>query len=295
MRIGAHLSISRGLGEMAREAVTLGCEAVQVFSRSPRGGKARPLAGDELTEMKGVFEEAGIRPLVVHVPYFLNLASDDEHTYSYTTSVLVEDMERAGKMGAEFLVTHLGHRPARDDGRGLETALDRVARAIQTALKENPGVDVRLLLENTAGQSREIGCSLEEVAAVFARVGRPDRTGICVDTCHAFAAGYDLRDERAVDDFIEQFNRAIGIEHLYAMHLNDAMHPLGSRRDRHQHIGHGHIGLTGFSAILNHPMLKHLPGVIETPVDSEESNARNLSILRTLRTKDRDTAGDVKA
>ena len=276
MRIGAHLSISRGFAAMAAAAAGLECEVVQVFSRSPRGGKAKPLAQQDVDMMKATLQEADIRPLVVHLPYFVNLASDDPQVYSYSCEVLSEDLQRANALEAGFLVTHPGHRPP-----DSEAGLERIAAAVRSACERNEG-ETRVLIENTSGQGREMGERLEEVARILDLTGSKSRTGVCVDTCHAFAAGYDLRTAEAVDDFVGEIERTLGMERLLFMHLNDSVKGLGSKRDRHEHIGRGMIGLGGFREILNHPRLHHLAAVIETPVDDAESNARNLETLRGL-------------
>lgn len=277
MRIGAHISISGGFAAMARQATALGCEAVQVFSRSPRGGKARPLAGHDVEIMRRLLQEAGVRPLVVHVPYFVNLASDDPETYAYSCEVLAEDLQRACTLGADYLVTHPGHMPA--DG---DAGMERVASAVRDACLRADG-GTRVLIENTSGQGREIGDRLEDIVRILDLTGLQERTGACVDTCHAFAAGYDLRTAPVVDDFVAGIDRALGLERLFFIHLNDSVHGLGSRRDRHEHIGRGKIGVEGFRALLRHPRLRGLAGVIETPVDDEDSNGRNLETLRNLR------------
>ncbi|MGE5541572.1 MAG: deoxyribonuclease IV [Bacillota bacterium] len=277
VRIGAHISISGGFAAMAREAVALGCEAVQVFSRSPRGGKARPLDGRDVEIMTRVLQEAGVRPLVVHVPYFINLASNDPDKYLYSRQVLAEDLERACTLRADYLVTHPGHRPS--DG---DAGMERVAAAVRDACLKAEG-GTRVLIENTSGQGREMGDRLEDIARILDLSGLRERTGLCVDTCHAFAAGYDLRSAQAVDDFVAGIDRALGLERLFFIHINDSVYDLGSRRDRHEHIGCGKIGTEGFQALLRHPRLGGLAGVIETPVDDKESNGRNLDSLRSLR------------
>lgn len=277
MRIGAHLSIAGGFAAVSKEAVKLGCEAVQVFSRSPRGGRAKPLVERDVETMKSTLQEAGIRPLAVHLPYFVNLASDNPSTYSYSCEVLDEDLQRAALLGAAFLVTHPGHRPT--DG---DAGLERVASAVRAAC-ERAGGETRVLIENTSGQGKELGNRLAEVARILELIGLPERTGACIDTCHSFAAGYDVRSQDALDEFVGRIDRELGLDRIFFMHFNDSVYDLGSHRDRHEHIGQGKIGLEGFGAVLNHPRLQHLPGVIETPVDDEESNPRNLETLRRLR------------
>ncbi|MCR4398361.1 MAG: deoxyribonuclease IV [Firmicutes bacterium] len=277
MKLGAHVSIGRGFAAAAAEAVALGCEAMQVFSRSPRGGKAKPIAEEDVSLMKGSLESAGIRPLAVHVPYYVNLCSPDPRTYEYSVQVLLEDVERAAALGASFLVVHPGHGDA-----GESSGLQRLATALRRACLSAAGGE-RILIENTSGQGHEVGADLDEVARILEMVGVPDRTGVCIDTCHALAWGYDLGSDRAVSEFVREIDRAVGLHRVFLVHLNDSKWAMGSRRDRHEHIGRGAIGLAGFKAIVNHEAFRGLPGVIETPVEDDRSNAANLEVLRGLR------------
>ncbi len=264
---------------MARNAAQIGCEAVQVFSRSPRGGKARELPETEVSEMKAVLAKNGIEPLVVHAPYFLNLASFDEAKRASSVDLLVEECMRAHLLGARFVVVHLGHRHQSEETP--EPALLRSGRSIKQSLEECPD-SVTVLLENTAGQGKEIGWAFEDLAALMKDLPE-DKTGVCLDTCHAFGAGYDLSNPQGIEDSLEAFDRCIGLSRLRLLHLNDSKGALGCRVDRHAHIGHGNIGLEGFKALLNNPALPPgLAGILETPVDSPSSHRDNIGVIKSI-------------
>jgi len=281
LRIGIHVSIAGGMEKMAWTAASLGCEAVQIFSRSPRGGKAKPIPPAEAEAARAALAKEGIRPLVVHVPYFLNLASSDSEKRKYSVEVLVEDLERTETLGGEFLVTHVGHKDP-DEEAESPGALARVLGSIEEALSCYRG-PVRLLLENTAGQGQEIGSSFEAISALI-RSSPEGRVGACLDTCHAFAAGYDLRGESGVHQILTTFDRIIGIDLLFAIHINDSKGGLGSRIDRHEHIGMGHLGEDTFRALVNNPILPgDLPGLLETPRDVPEDDLRNINALKGFR------------
>lgn len=266
---------------MARKAIDLRCETVQIFSRSPRGGKARELAAEDVGDMRDIFGRSHIEPLVIHAPYFLNLASSEDDKRQYSVDVLVEDLMRADTLGARFLVTHVGHRDPGENSHAPQ-ALARSALSINEALTRYSG-PVKLLLENTAGQGREIGTSFEAMASLF-RVLPESRVGACLDTCHAFAAGYDLSGYEGVACVVSQFDSCIGLENLELIHLNDSKGDLGSHVDRHHHIGQGHIGMEGFAALLNNPKLPpELPGILETPTDSPSADRDNIELLKSLR------------
>ena len=279
MKLGAHLSIAKGWRALVVRAVDLGCETVQVFSRSPRGGKPRPLNGPEMKSFRSLCKEANISPLCVHVPYFVNLGAEKDDTWEYSVSTLQLDLERARDLGAAFVVTHLGRYK-----KDREEALARSVAALRVVLEaELP--DVKLLLEVSSGQGRELGSTLEELAYV-ARHADPDgRLGFCLDTAHLHAAGYDIVSESGLERFVENVEDTLGLESLELVHLNDAVYPRGSKRDRHAGIGEGTIGREGFRRFINHPCLSHLPGVLETPASGDEDHRRNLVILRELTKK----------
>jgi len=276
MRFGIHVSIGGGLAKAAQELAGLGGNACQMFSRSPRGGKAKKLDPQEVLIFRQLCAGHDIDPVVVHIPYVLNLAAADPEMHAYAADMVREDMVRANLLGARYLVLHMGsHR-----GAGEEKGLAQVVLALREVLRDYAGETV-LLLENTAGGGSEVGYSFEHLAAVLAGIGHA-KTGICFDTCHGFAAGYDLAGEKAVDATIESLEKTVGLKRLKLIHANDAMFPLGSKKDRHAHIGQGYIGETGFRALLHHPALAEVPFVLETPVNEQGDYASNLQALRRL-------------
>ena len=266
---------------MAWTAASLGCEAVQVFSRSPRGGKAKPLNPSDVAAAKAVMEEKGIWPLVVHVPYFLNLASKDPSKQGYSVETLVEDLHRTETLGGKYLVTHIGHKE-KDEPPESPDALARVLASIEQALAQYNG-PVRLLLENTAGMGQEIGSSFEALAALI-RCLPGDRVGTCLDTAHAFGAGYDVRGEEGIWEVLTTFDKTVGLSNLFAMHLNDCKGELGGHLDRHEHLGRGKIGIETFQSLVNATILPDdLPGLLETPVDEPGDDLLNVKTIKNLR------------
>lgn len=283
MKFGVHLSIQGGMGKMAQAAIELGCETVQIFSRSPRGGKAKRLVPDDVAKMRQLFHEHQIRPLIIHAPYFVNLASTEFSKRNYSIEVLAEDLFRAETLGAEFVVTHIGHK-SKDEPPNAEEALFRVVDSLKKILAMYTG-PVKLLLENTAGQGQEIGSTFEALGTLIDELPR-NRVGTCFDTCHAFGQGYDLSKPGAVPQTLSLFDRHVGFDTLEVIHLNDSKNSLGSHRDRHHHIGQGEIGLEGFRVLINSPQLKSdIPGIMETPSDSPTADEDNLSTVKGLRTR----------
>jgi len=264
VRIGAHMSISGGLAKMARRAAASGCQAIQIFSRSPRGGKARRLPAAEVSEMKNILGEADIRPLVVHTPYTMNLATRKEEMRDYTVDLLAADMRRASELGATYLVTHVGSHGTGSREQGLRWAAENIQRALDRA-----GVSgVTLLLENTAGAGTELGSTLDELLQLAELVnGHP--VGLCIDTCHAFAAGWDLTRPKGVRELLAQTDL------IRLIHVNDSRYPLGSRRDRHANIGEGHMGMEFFLQLLE--ASGQLPLILETPA---KGRLKDLELLR---------------
>jgi len=218
-----------------------------------------------------------ISPVFVHLPYLPNLASDQKELYAKSIDSLCEDLRRAAVLNIPFLIIHVGNRGSLSE----KEAVSRVIKGINTSLQ---AVDnqVMILLENTAGQGTEIGFTFSQLRQMFSGVEDKGRIGICLDTAHAFAAGYDFSSQKGLDAALSEFDRLIGIQHLHLIHLNDAKAPLGSRADRHWHIGEGYIGLKGFRHIVNHPLLEHLPGIMETPRTDLKDDLRNMTVIRGL-------------
>lgn len=276
MRLGIHTSIGGGFEKAVKHLVELECNACQMFSRSPRGGKARVLGEKEVEIFRTLCKKHDIDPVVVHIPYVLNLATSDPAMHDYAVSMVKEDLERANLLGASFLVLHMGsHR-----GEGIETGLSQVAKALESALQDYEG-ETTLLLENTSGAGKEVGYTFEHLKWVLDELNTT-KTGICFDTCHGFAAGYDLTNKEKVKETFEKLDSLIGISNLKLIHANDSMFPIGSTRDRHAHIGQGYIGEEGFKGILTHPDLRNMTFILETPIDEKGGWKENLAAMRRL-------------
>jgi len=259
-----------------REAAALGCETLQIFTQSPRGWRTRVYEPTEFSDFRRERERLGLGPVVVHSPYLPNLCTSDAALYARSVRALREDLDRCEKLGAEYLVLHPGaYSPSADYNRGVErlsSALDAVLGAA--------GEGTRLLVENMAGGGRRIGSSFREIADIFSNVRHRSRLGVCFDTCHALAAGYDLTSASGIEKTFEEFDRALGLKQIRAFHVNDSKTLRGSRRDIHQHIGRGIIGVEGFRRIFSRRIFFGLPLILETPKDSPRADRRNLRVLR---------------
>lgn len=287
MRFGFHISIAGGFSKVRSRAEQLGCETVQLFTRSPRSFRAQPLDPKEVEQFKKDIRESDISPVFVHSPYLVNLAAADRRRADMTREIVVSDAERCALLGVGFLIVHIGRATGsrgalrRSRGESDEPALSVVAENVDRALASFPK-GVMLLLENTAGMGSEVGFTFEQIAAVLERISHRDRVGVVLDTAHAFAAGYELRTRAGLDETIRKFDKLVGLSRLYLLHLNDAQAGLGSRIDRHWHIGKGEIGLDGFREIVNHPLLSHLPGIMETPRKSPHDDLANMETIRSI-------------
>jgi deoxyribonuclease-4 len=277
MRFGFHISIAGGFSKIVDRAKVRGCETIQFFSRNPRGWKYGPLDQEQVKPFRVSVQSSGLSPIFVHLPYLPNIASQKSRFYERSIDSISTDLERAEQLGAHYLIIHIGHRGESSE----EEAIEAVAYGIDQAFQRVKN-SVVLLLENTAGQGSEIGSSFEQIQKIIARVGEGNRMGVCLDTAHAFEAGYDLSGKEGIDRMIQSFDRTIGLKRLRLLHLNDSKTPLGSRKDRHWHIGEGYIGLEGFRSLINHPLLSHLPGIMETPRNDTVEDLRNMKVIRSL-------------
>ena len=257
--IGCHLSIAKGFAAAARDAVSIGANTFQFFTRNPRGGKAKAIDPADMAAFRSIASEQGITRVLAHAPYTLNPASAKERTRVFAREVLADDLLRMEQIPGQLYNMH----PGSHVGQGPEAGIDLIAEAINSAL--DPAQTTTLLLETMAGKGTEIGRSFEELRGIIERVELQDHVGVCLDTCHVWDAGYDLAH---LDDVLEQFDRVLGIERLRAIHLNDSKNPLASHKDRHEQIGKGRIGLGSLMAVVMHPQLKNLPFFLETPHDS---------------------------
>ncbi|HXY82332.1 MAG TPA: deoxyribonuclease IV, partial [Candidatus Saccharimonadales bacterium] len=261
VRVGMHVSISGRVDQAPERAKELGCDTFQMFTRNPRGWRFSKLKSDEVAEFRRKANEFGFIPVVTHMPYLPNLSSPRKIIYNKSVKSLSAEMERCADLAIPYVVTHLGSHL----GKGVEIGLERIISAVNTAISENVSNEVMLLLENTAGTKNSMGSSFEDVKKILDGIEQKNRVGLCFDTAHAFAAGYDLRTIEAVDETLRRFDRVLGIDRLKVIHLNDSKGELGSGRDRHEHIGLGYIGENGFSSFLKHQSVKDLPIILETP------------------------------
>ncbi len=280
MRFGAHVSIAGGLPNAPLNAARIGCETFQFFSRSPRGGTPPPLTKKVITEFKANCQEHGFVNYYIHTPYYINFASTNNRIKYGSIKVVREELERGELLGVRATMTHLGSAKDIDDKEIVTT----VAAALVEVLKGYKGKN-QFLLEIAAGAGRIIGSSFAEIAAIIKQVEKKvkHKVGVCFDTAHAFASGYDLRSRSALDKTLRQFADEIGRDRLVVIHGNDSLVGLGERKDRHANIGKGKIGKEGFKALVNHPWLKDLDLILETPWSSERTIKDDLRILKELR------------
>jgi deoxyribonuclease IV len=276
VKVGVHISIAGSLDRAVDRARAAGCDVFQMFSRSPRGWGFAPLSDETRNAFTGNIRSSGIIP-VDHMPYLPNLASPKPEIYEKSIAALSAELDRCGQLDIPFLVTHLGHHL----GDGIAGGRSRVIGAINTALEKSKN-NVILLLENTAGEKNSVGSSFEHIRGIMDGLEKNNRIGVCLDTCHAFAAGYELRTETGIEETLVQFEDQIGIKNLRIIHLNDSKGDRGSGLDRHEHIGMGFIGEDGFRRILHHPVLSALPLICETPVDDRRDDVGNIVKVREL-------------
>jgi len=275
MKIGVHVSIAGGVQEAPKNAAECGCECFQMFSRSPRGGPAPKLTPKVIREFKENLKKYKQSACYIHTPYYINLASTNNRIRFGSIKVIREELERGSQLGARAVMTHLGS--AKDLGEAK--AHQQVADGLRRILKGYKG-STQFLIEMSAGSGLIIGDTFEEVAKLIKLSGHPE-IGVCFDTAHCFASGYDLRTKQAVKKIFDQFNKILGLRRLKLIHANDSKADLGSHIDRHDHIGLGKIGKEGFRAILHEPRLRQLNLILETPKDNKRVN--DIEILKRLR------------
>lgn len=276
--IGCHLSVSRGFLAMAKEASSIGGNTFQFFPRNPRGGRSKPWSGEDTDALAGWMQSHHFGPILCHGAYTMNAASVKENVRDFARTAVREDLAKTARLYHCMYNFH----PGAHLGQGPEKASVLIADMLNYAMDQEP-LPEWVLLETMAGKGTEVGRTFEELAAIMDRTERKDKLGVCLDTCHTYDAGYDWVQD--MDGILAHFDEVIGLEKLRAVHLNDDKNPLGSRKDRHEKIGEGTLGLETIGRLINHPSLRNLPFYLETPNDPD-GYAREIALLKTLRTGD---------
>jgi deoxyribonuclease-4 len=273
------MSIAGGISRSFARGESVGLEAMQIFAKNERQWTAKPISPEETVLFRAEQQRTGIHPVIVHDSYLINLAAPADDLREKSITAFADELERCAQLDIPYLVTH----PGAHTGSGEEAGLARVAEAICRLLADGIGGNTVILLETTAGQGTALGYRFEHLARLFELIPYHNRLGICVDTCHIFAAGYDIRDRESYEATFAELDRLIGLSWIKCFHLNDSQKELGSRVDRHAHIGQGCIGLEAFRLLVNDPRFASLPMIIETPKGEDMAEDRmNLAVLRSL-------------
>lgn len=275
--LGAHMSIAGGFEQALFRGESIGCTAIQIFTKSNRQWRANPITQEQATLFKETAEKSSIQWIMTHASYLINIAAPDPEIHKKSIAALAQELQRCELLGIPYLILHPGSAGKGDQ----KAALAQIAQSLDDVFNEIPG-STMILLENMAGQGSSTCSTFESLAAVRQLAHHKKRLGFCFDTCHAFAAGYDLRTEASYEKTWKEFDEIIGIEHLKAMHINDSKKELGSKVDRHEEIGHGALGLESFRLLFNDPRFFSIPKILETPKDTLEDYAKNMLLLRRL-------------
>jgi len=279
MILGVHVSTAGKIYEAFKRARALNCNTMQIFSRSPQQWRQHTLDPEDVKQFVEETKKGDIKPIFVHIPYLINLASPNPRLYKVSIEAYIEDIKEAGALGVDYIVTHMGSHKETSEPAGLR----RLTKALKIILNKTADIPVGILLENTAGSGSWLGYKFSHQRKVIQKLKSPERVGLCLDTAHAYLAGYDLSQEEGLSKLIEDIDKSVGIKLIKLIHLNDAKGKLGCGHDRHDHIGKGSIGRLGLKRIINHPKLRNIPFILETPKDSEESDLENLTLVRKLR------------
>ncbi len=271
LNIGCHLSAAKGYEYMGKEALKIGANTFAFFTRNPRGGKSKALDTEDIGKFLEIASENNFGKLVAHAPYTLNPCSKDKKVRDFAYIAMSEDMERMEHTPGNFYNFH----PGSHVGQGVEAGIEMIADLLNQILK--PEQSTIVLLETMAGKGSEVGSRFEELAAIIDKVELKDKIGVCMDTCHVSDAGYDIIND--LDGVLEEFDRIVGLDKLYAMHINDSLNPMGAHKDRHARIGEGHLGVDTIVNVITHPKLKHIPFILETP-NELEGYAAEIALLR---------------
>lgn len=273
LKIGCHLSATKGFMHMGKTIVKMGGNTFQYFSRNPRGGKAKALDEKDCAYFRVFCEENGIEQILCHAPYTLNTCSKDESIRIFARDTMKDDLERMEYVPGNMYNFH----PGSHVGQGVEKGIDFIVEALDEVMTDD--MHTTVLLETMAGKGTEIGSKFEEIAEIIKRAKLSHKIGVCMDTCHVYDAGYDIVND--LDGVLEEFDRVIGLDRLKAIHINDSKNPFESHKDRHEKIGEGSIGMEAFERIINHEALRNLPFYLETP-NEEEGYIKEISMLKNL-------------
>ncbi len=273
LKIGCHLSSAKGFLHMGEEALKIGANTFQFFTRNPRGGKAKELDLADIAAYRALAQEHGLFPILAHAPYTLNACAADEGLREFAKNTMKDDLSRLEHIPGSLYNFHPGSHVRQGAKKGVELIASQLNEIL------SPDQSTTVLLETMAGKGSEVGRSFEELQEILKRVALPEKMGICLDTCHVFDGGYDIKGR--LNAVLEDFDRVIGLYRLKAIHLNDTMNPLGSRKDRHQKLGEGELGLEAIEQLVNHPQLRDLPFYLETPNDLD-GYQREISLVKSL-------------
>lgn len=282
MLLGAHMSIAGGIFNAFARGESVGCDTMQIFTKSSNQWKAKELTDEDLGKYHAEQKRTRIAPVIAHDSYLINLGSPDPILIKKSREAFLVEMERCEKLKIPFLVTH----PGSHLGKGEEWGVKRIAESISWLHEQTDGYTVKIALETTAGQGTNLGYRFEQIASMIEQAEQPERLAVCIDTCHIFAAGYDITTEKAYKQTISEFDRIIGLDRLAVIHFNDAKKALGSRVDRHEHLGKGEIGKDAFGFFMRDRRFAKIPKLLETPKgDDGEMDKVNLGLLRKLARK----------
>ncbi len=277
--LGAHVSTSGGVAKAFARGHDIGCEGLQIFVKSPNQWKAKPLASEEVAAFHQAREGAP-QPVVAHAAYLINLASPKEDVLATSITALIDELARCDSLGLDGLVLH----PGGHLGAGIDVGIETVARSLDQVLAAVPPGSTKILLENTAGQGTALGSAFWELSKMIELTDQQQRLGVCIDSCHAFAAGSDLTTAEGYEALLAEIDAHIGLSRIGCFHVNDSKHPVGSRKDRHENVGEGMIGEGFFALLVNDARLASLPMMLETPLgDDELGHQRDLARLKSLR------------
>jgi deoxyribonuclease-4 len=278
MKFGAHMSIAGGIDNAPVRGKKIGCDTIQIFTKNANQWKAKEISKEEILRFEESRKKTGIFPVVAHNSYLINIASPDDTLYKKSIDALFAEIKQAERLSLPYLIIH----PGSHTGSGEGTGLQRIADALNSLHEKTEGFTVKILLETTAGQGTSLGHTFEQLATIIDRVTKKESLGLCLDTSHLFVAGYNIRTKKGYEETMKNLHDVIGIERVKIIHINDSKKPLGSRVDRHEHIGKGYIGKEGFRPLLKDKRFFHVPMILETPKKKDEEDIVNLKILRRL-------------